>query len=223
MLDALNRKHQLKVVYVSEIKFQKEVRLVSRQDEFAKEVRQNIQNGAKSHFHLRNGLVWYKQNRLYVPEGKMRDIILKECHDGPLAGHGGAKHTITFLKKSYYWPNLKNNVEEYVKTCLVCQQNQTLNNKQASLLQPLPILEGSWESVSMDFMVSLPPSRGFNAIMVVVDRFNKMAHFIPIEDEATAQKMGRLFFTHVFKHHGFPKANLEKVHKRYKDFVDKSQ
>jgi len=156
-------------VYVSEIKFHKEVRLVSRQDEFAKEVRQNIQNGAKSHFHLRNGLVWYKQNRLYVLEGKMRDIILKERHDGLLAGHGGAKHTTTFLKKSYYWPNLKNNVEEYVKTCLICQQNQTLNKKQTSLLQPLPIPEGPWESVSMDFMVNLPPSRGFNAIMVVVD------------------------------------------------------
>jgi len=99
----------------------------------------------------------------------MRDIILKECHDGPLAGHGGAKCTITFLKKSYYWPNLKDSVEEYVKTCLVCQQNRTINKKQTRLLQPLPIPEGPWESVSMDFMVSLPPSKGFDAIMVVVD------------------------------------------------------
>jgi hypothetical protein len=149
--------------------------------------------------------LWYKQNRLYVPEGKMRDTILKECHDGLLAGHGGAKRTTTFLKKSYYWPNLKDSAEEYVKTCLTCQQNRTLNKKQASLLQPLPIPEGSWESVSMDFMVSLPPSRGFDAIMVVVDRFSKMAHFIPTKDEATAQEIGRLFFTHVFKHHGLPK------------------
>ncbi len=96
-------------------------------------------------------------------------------------------------------------MEEYVKTYLTCQQNQTLNKKQASLLQPLPILEGAWESVSMDFMVNLPPLRGFVAIMVVVDRFSKMAHFILTKDEATAQKIGRLFFTHVFKHHGFPK------------------
>ncbi len=136
---------------------------------------------------------------------KMRDTILKECHDGPLAGHGGAKRSTTFLRKSYYWPNLKDSVEEYVKTYLTCQQNQTLNKKQASLLQPLPILEGAWESVSMDFMVNLPPLRGFVAIMVVVDRFSKMAHFILTKDEATAQKIGRLFFTHVFKHHGFPK------------------
>jgi hypothetical protein len=57
----------------------------------------------------------------------------------------------------------------------------------------------------MDFMVSLPPSKGFDAIMVVVNRFNEMAHFIPTKDSATAQETGRLFFTHVFKHHGLPK------------------
>jgi hypothetical protein len=120
-------------------------------------------------------------------------------------GHAGAKRTTTFLKKSYYWPNLKEDAEEYVKTCLTCQQNQVLNKKQARLLRPLPILEGPWESVSMDFMVSLPPSKGFDAIMVVVDRFSKMAHFIPTKENAMAQKTRRLFFTHVFKHHGLPK------------------
>jgi len=57
----------------------------------------------------------------------------------------------------------------------------------------------------MDFMVSLPPSRGFDAIMVVVDQFSKMGHFIPTKDEATAQEIGRLFFTHGFKHHGLSK------------------
>jgi hypothetical protein len=57
----------------------------------------------------------------------------------------------------------------------------------------------------MDFMVSLSPSRGFDAIMVVVDLFSKMAHFIPTKDSAMAQEMGRLFFTHMFKHHGLPK------------------
>jgi len=183
------------MVYVGETKLQKEIQLVSRRDAFPKKVRQNIQNGAKSHFHLQNGLLWYKQKRLYVPEGRVRESLLKECHDGPLAGHGGAKRTTTFLKKTYYWPNLKDNAEEYVKTYLICQQNRTFNKMQGGLLQPLPIPEGPWESVSMDFMVSLPPSRGFDAIMVVVDRFCKMAHFIPTKDEGTTQETRTLAIT----------------------------
>jgi hypothetical protein len=100
---------------------------------------------------------------------RLTDVILKECHDGPLAGHGGAKCTTTFLKKSYYWPNLKDNAKEYVKTCLICQQNRTFNKKQTGLLRPLSILEGLWERVFIKFMVSLPTSKGFDVIMVVVD------------------------------------------------------
>jgi hypothetical protein len=57
----------------------------------------------------------------------------------------------------------------------------------------------------MDFMVSLPPLKGFDAIMVVVDQFSKMAHFILTKESAMAQEMRRLFFMHVFKHHGLPK------------------
>ncbi len=76
---------------------------------------------------------------IYAPEGRLRDVLLKECHDGPLTGHGGAKCTTTFLKKSYYWPNLKDDAEEYVKICLTCQQNWTFNKKQAGLLRPTPL------------------------------------------------------------------------------------
>jgi hypothetical protein len=57
----------------------------------------------------------------------------------------------------------------------------------------------------MDFMVGLPPSKGFDVIMVVVDQFSKMAHFIPTKESAMAQESGRLFFMHMFKHHGPPK------------------
>jgi hypothetical protein len=116
----LSQKHQLKVVYVGAIELQKEVQLASNYNDFAKETKQNIQKVTNSHFHLQNGLLWYKQIRLYVSKGRLRDVLLQECHDGPLASHGGAKRT-TFLKKSYYWPNLKDDAEEYMKICLTCQ------------------------------------------------------------------------------------------------------
>jgi hypothetical protein len=158
---------------------------VSRHDEFAKEIKQNIRKGIMSHFHMWDGLLWFKQNRLYDLKGKLRDVLLKECHHGPLAGHDGAKNSITFLKKTYYWLNLKNDTKEYMKTCLTCQQNWTFNKKQIGLLRPLLILEGSWENVSMDFMVSLPPLRGFDVIMVAMDWSSMMTHFIPTKENAT--------------------------------------
>ncbi len=82
--DALSQKHQLKVVNVGETILQKEVQLSSCHDKFAKEMKQNFQKGIKSHFHLQNGLLWYKQNQLYVPKRRLKHVLLKECHDGSL-------------------------------------------------------------------------------------------------------------------------------------------
>jgi hypothetical protein len=50
--NALSREHQLKVVYVGEIELQKEVQLTNHSYEFVKEMKQNIEKGIKSHFHL---------------------------------------------------------------------------------------------------------------------------------------------------------------------------
>ena len=57
----------------------------------------------------------------------------------------------------------------------------------------------------MDFMIHLPESKGFDSIMVVVDRVSKMAHFVPTRDTVTAQEVGRLYFDKVVKHHGMQK------------------
>ena len=73
------------------------------------------------------------------------------------------------------------------------------------MLRPLPIPTKCWESVSMDFMTHLPESKGFDSIMVVVDRVSKMAYFVPTRDTATAQEVGRLYFDKVVKHHGMQK------------------
>src|SRR5271167_1048341 len=56
----------------------------------------------------------------------------------------------------------------------------------------------------MDYIVELPPSQGYNAIYVVVDRLTKMAHFCPTTTQVTAEETAQLYLRHVFKHHGLP-------------------
>ena len=58
----------------------------------------------------------------------------------------------------------------------------------------------------MDFMTHLPESKGFDSIMMVVDRVSKKAHFVPTRDTATAQEVSRLYFDNVVKHHGMQKS-----------------
>lgn len=112
-------------MYRGETALQRKIRKAYRKDKMAKSVMRDLRMEVKSQFHLQNGILRYKQKRLYVPKGGIRYSLLRECHDGPLAGHGGAKRTATLLKKEYFWPKLREEVEEYVKTCTTCQQNRS--------------------------------------------------------------------------------------------------
>lgn len=100
---------------------------------------------------------------------------------------------------------MRDDVEAYVKTCLVCQQDKVEHQLPTGLLEPLPIPERPWESVSMDFIVGLPSSEGCAWILVVVDRFSKYGVFIPAPKDCTAEQAAQLFLKHVVKHWGLPK------------------
>ena len=95
-------------------------------------------------------------------------------------------------------------VVEYVRACLICQQDKVERCKPGGLLEPLPIPERPWESVSMDFISSLPRVGDFGSILVVVDRLSKYGIFIPAPLHCSAEEAARLFLKHVVKYWGIP-------------------
>lgn len=97
-------------------------------------------------------------------------------------------------------------MHKFVQQCTTCQQAKVEHTKMPGLLQPILVPAQAWEIVSMDFVEGLPTSDRFNAILVIIDKFSKYGHFIPIHHPYTAIHIAKLFLDNVYKLHGLPRA-----------------
>ena len=108
--------------------------------------------------------------RLCMPKGPIRLKLLQENYDCVFSGHQGRDRTFWNLSRHFYWPGMGKSVKEFVKSCESCQRGKSGKLK-VGLLQPLPIPERPWDSISMDFIVGLPRTdRNHDAIFTFVDR-----------------------------------------------------
>jgi len=76
---------------------------------------------------------------------------------------------LELLKRTYWWPGLKENIKKYMQGCLKCQQNKVQHQQKARELHPLEILKRPWQEISIDMIEPLPSSKGMDAILVIVD------------------------------------------------------
>jgi hypothetical protein len=146
------------------------------------------------------GKVWIAQNLA------LQTRIIAALRSSPIGGHSGMKATYYRIKQLFYWKGLKSDVEQFVKQCQICQQAKHENSHPSGLLQPLPVPQGAWQDLTMDFIEGLPVSEGYNSISVVVDRYTKYSHFIPLKHPFTAQVVAKAILDNVVKLHGCQKS-----------------
>jgi hypothetical protein len=134
-------------------------------------------------YSLRSNNIVLFNNLIYVPDNHQLKLdILNQVHNTRLSGHLGNDKTYRLLARTFYFPHMRAFINTYVQGCETCTRNKTPRHQPYGLLQPLPIPDIPWQSISMDSIVKLPLSKGFNSILVVVDRLTKMAHFIPYQE-----------------------------------------
>ncbi|XP_061376328.1 uncharacterized protein LOC133318356 [Gastrolobium bilobum] len=157
---------------------------------------------------IREGVLFYKGKYFIGFSSSLIPVLIKEAHSSLIGGHAGVLRTYLRLSATFYWLSMRKHVKEFVQNCHICQQVKYETSKVAGLLQPLPIPEGIFEDLSMDFIVGLPLSKGFTTVLVVVDRMSKFAYFGPLPTSFTASTVATLFCDLVVRIHGFPRSIL---------------
>jgi hypothetical protein len=101
---------------------------------------------------------------------------------------------------------MKCEIAHYVSECDTCRKVKADYMKPGGLLQPLNILDWKWEDISMNFIMGLPlAGRKVDSICVIVDRFIKYVHFIPVHTRFIAQNYVEIYIAHILCLHGVPK------------------
>ena len=129
---------------------------------------------------------WQYEGRKIASHEKIEEI-LRENHDHKLAGHTDIKATLLRKRENWTWDEIRKDVERYVQNCQKCQRNMQEVHKRliAKIKRPQKI----WKLVAIDHIIKLPSVKGLDAILVIVDWYLGMAHFIPSTKKQTAEQV----------------------------------
>jgi hypothetical protein len=161
---------------------------------------------------------WFIDDRLVVPASKhIRETLFRLAHDQ--LGHFGLTKTYGSLRDSYFWPNMRRDLENgYIPGCADCQRNKARTTKPIGPLHPLPVPDGRCDSVAMDFIGPLPKDEGYDMILTFTDRLGSDIRLVPTVSTLMAEQLADLFFRHWYCENGLP---LEIVSDRDKLFLAK--
>jgi len=148
---------------------------------------------------IRGATTWV---RVIPPE--LRETVLRESHDLPVAGHFGAKKTFEKVKELYYWPKMKKACVEYVKKCAVCKANKSSQLKRMGFMGKHREVSSPMEVVSSDLIGPLPrSSSGFQFVIVSVCLFSKYVWVRPLRNQ-TSQGVANHLENDIFLKYGAP-------------------
>jgi hypothetical protein len=153
-----------------------------------------------------DGITWKDTQIVVSGENDLKRGVIHFYHDTPSAGHPGIGNTYQLIKRDLWWPNMKQDVEQYVKGCAPCQANKINTHPLKPTLFPITPVEGlPFQTVAMDFITKLPKSGKYDTILTITDHdCSKAAIFIPCQETITAEGVAALYLQRVYPRYGIP-------------------
>ncbi|MEN9524269.1 MAG: hypothetical protein RL536_338 [Candidatus Parcubacteria bacterium] len=135
-----------------------------------------------------------------------KEKIFQRYHDHPTAGHQGFGKTLELVRRHHSWPKIRDDLHRYIMNCTTCIRSKSKRHKPYGLLMPLAVPITPFDAVSMDFITDLPPSHGFDTILVFKCRLTKLVHLAATHKDVDTEELVRLFIRNVYRLHGIPRS-----------------
>jgi hypothetical protein len=150
----------------------------------------------------------YYKNRLFIPENtELKVQIIYKTHNSEARGHPGRIKTTELVSKSYFWPKITHDIQNYVKFCHFYKRVKASRFALLGYLRFLPVLFQIWQDISVDYITPLPiyerNDLKYYYVAIVVCCFTKMKHFIPITN-LTAAELADAFVARIYALHEAP-------------------
>ncbi|GKB89970.1 putative reverse transcriptase domain-containing protein [Tanacetum coccineum] len=108
-----------------------------------------------------------------------------------------------YVKKLYWWPNMKADIATYVSKCLTCAKVKAEHQNPSALLVQPEIPQWKWDNITMNFITKLPKSsQGYDTIWVIIDRLTKSAIFVSMRETDPMERLARMYLKEVVTRHG---------------------
>jgi len=138
---------------------------------------------------------------------RLQARVLYLSHYPLTAGHPKGSKMYDTMRRHYYWPNMANDVYQTVRDCRACAQTRGTFYKHQRPLRLFPAA-GPLEFIAMDLLGPLTKTRrGHTDILVMTDRFSKMARSIPLRS-TTAPVVAEAFLNNWVIPYGLPRILL---------------
>ena len=149
-----------------------------------------------------------ENRREHVTDERMKTTILYEYHDSPVGGHRGMNKTFREIRKLYEWPNMKRDIERYVKRCKSCQLNKSLNHRRRAPMEITTTARQPFERCALDIVGPTDvTNKGNRYILTFQDDLTKFMAAIPIPTQ-DAETVAREFVQNIVLKYGIPEVIL---------------
>jgi hypothetical protein len=147
----------------------------------------------------------YYRNRLFIPENtELKVQIIYRTHNSEAGGHPGRMKTTELVSKSYFWPKMTHDIQNYVKFCHFCKRVKAFRFALLGYFRSLFVLFQAWQDISVDYITLLlickRNSLKYYYITIMVCRFTKMRHFISITSLIAAE-LADAFMARIYAFH----------------------